>query len=98
LDSTTMGDTDEFRYTTLHLPGQADQPLVGVMDASGFLPDGAPSHWVTYWEVEDIDAAYARVGAMGGTQLEEPVDTPYGRMATAADPAGAQFKLRTGPC
>jgi hypothetical protein len=33
----TVSDTPEFRYTTL---GEGEGQLAGVMDASGFLPDG----------------------------------------------------------
>lgn len=96
LHATVMADSDEFRYTTLDV-GVQEEPVFGIIDARGFLPEGAPSHWVTYWEVEDIEGSFAKVGAMGGAQLEAPVVTPYGHIATVADPAGAMFKLRTGP-
>ena len=39
----------------------------------------------------------ATVNDLGGSVLAEPADSPYGRMATVTDPAGAQFRLRTGP-
>jgi predicted enzyme related to lactoylglutathione lyase len=67
------------------------------MDAAGFLPEGAPSHWAVYWEVDDADDAVAKVTSLGGSVVMNPTDTPYGRLATVADPAGAQFKLRTAP-
>ena len=38
-----------------------------------------------------------RVEALGGSVLAAAEDTPYGRIATVADPAGAEFKLRNGP-
>jgi predicted enzyme related to lactoylglutathione lyase len=69
--------------------------LAGIMDAAAFLPDGVPAHWSVYWEVDDADAAVAKVKALGGSVVMDSVDTPYGRLATVADPAGAQFKLRT---
>jgi predicted enzyme related to lactoylglutathione lyase len=96
LETVVMGDTDQFRYATLNTP---DEPVevAGVLDAAAFLPEGVPSRWVTYWEVADVDAAAAQAGDLGGSVVEEPVDTPYGRMATVTDPAGALFKLRTGP-
>jgi len=50
-----------------------------------------------YWDVTDVDAAVARVEELGGTVVDAPTDTPYGRMSTVTDPAGAQFKLRTPP-
>ena len=64
------------------------------MDASAFLPKDTPSHWSIYWEVDDVDAALARVKALGGSVIDDAVDTPYGRLGTVTDPAGAKFKLR----
>jgi hypothetical protein len=46
--------------------------------------------------VADTDAALAKVTELGGTVLAPGIDTPYGRLAAAADPAGAPFKL-VGP-
>ena len=91
------GDTDEFRYATLRDPADHGSQRAGVMDASGFLPDGVDAHWSIYWHVADADAAAARVTELGGTLVDGPTDTPYGRMATVTDPAGAMFKLRTPP-
>ena len=90
------GDTDEFRYATLRDPDSGDQ-LAGVMDASAFLPESVPAHWSVYWDVEAVDAAVSRVKTLGGALVDGPTDTPYGRMATVTDPAGAMFKLRTPP-
>lgn len=93
-ETDTVGDSDEFRYTTMRDPS-GDGELAGIMDASTFLPDGVPAHWSVYWEVDNADSAVAKVKALGGSVVTDAVDTPYGRLATAADPAGAQFKLRT---
>ncbi len=95
-ETTAVGDTDEFRYSTMQDPA-TDQPLAGVMDASDFLPAGAPPYWTVYWEVEDVDVSVARLQTLGGSLVQAAQDTPYGRMATASDPAGAVFRLRTGP-
>jgi predicted enzyme related to lactoylglutathione lyase len=95
-DADTVGDTDEFRYTTMRDP-RGEGELAGIMDASGFLPEGVPSHWSIYWEVADAAATVDRVKALGGSVVMDAQDTPYGRLATVADPAGAQFKLRTPP-
>lgn len=85
-----MSDTAEFRYATL---GQGDEARAGLMDASRFLPEGVPSHWVSYWGVIDTDAACEQVKQLGGKVLHEPTDSPYGRMATIADPMGAVCNL-----
>lgn len=92
-DAHTMSDTDEFRYTTL---GSGESMAAGIMDATGFLPEGAPAHWSVYFAVDDADAAVARVTDLGGSVTQPAEDTPYGRIAVVADPAGAAFKL-VGP-
>jgi predicted enzyme related to lactoylglutathione lyase len=93
-ETNIAGDTDEFRYTTMRDPS-GDGELAGIMDGAGFLPDGVPAYWSIYWQVDDADGAVARVRELGGSVVIEPRDTPYGRLATATDPAGAQFNLRT---
>jgi predicted enzyme related to lactoylglutathione lyase len=95
-ETTTVGDSDEFRYSTMKDPAGGEE-LAGIMDASAFLPEGVPAHWSVYWEVEDVDATEAKVKSLGGSVEMGAEDTPYGRMATVADPAGARFKLRQGP-
>jgi predicted enzyme related to lactoylglutathione lyase len=83
-------DTPEFRYTTLAV---GDEQFAGVMDASAFLPEGVPAGWSVYFGVADTDVALSEVVALGGEVLMAAEDTPYGRLATAADPTGAVFKL-----
>jgi uncharacterized protein len=88
-----LSDTPEFRYTTLK---HGEDWLAGVMDASSFLPEGVPAHWSVYFGVDDTDAALAQTVDLGGSILMAAEDTPYGRLASATDPTGAQFKL-VGP-
>jgi uncharacterized protein len=85
-----------FRYLNQVEPGTG-APLAGVMDAAGVLPPGVPSHWSVYWDVEDTEAAATKVTALGGTVLRAPEASPYGVLATVADPQGAQFKLHSMP-
>jgi hypothetical protein len=92
-DTDAVGDSDEFRYTTMRDPS-GEGELAGIMDATAFLPDGVPARWSVYWAVDNADATVAKVKALGGSVVADAVDTPYGRLATVADPAGAQFKLR----
>lgn len=89
-NTTDMSDSDEFRYTVLQ---SGDAQLAGIMDASSFLPEGVPSNWSIYFQVEDTDKALARVEELGGRVLQPAEDTPYGRLAAAADSTGATFKL-----
>ncbi|HEX4100692.1 MAG TPA: VOC family protein [Pseudonocardiaceae bacterium] len=89
-DTHVVSDTPEFRYTTLR---HGESWLAGIMDASGLLPDGVPAHWSVYFGVDDTDAALAEIVELGGTIVSAAQDTPYGRLAAAADPTGAHFKL-----
>jgi uncharacterized protein len=91
-----VGDTDAFRYTVMRSP-EGEGELAGIMDASSFLPEGVPAHWSVYWHVDDVDAAVSTVEQLGGSVVMAPEDTPYGRLASVADPRGALFKLRTPP-
>jgi uncharacterized protein len=86
-------DTPDFRYTTL---GEGPEAAAGIMDASGFLPDGVPAHWSVYFGTDDTDKTLAQVVELGGSVVRPAEDTPYGRLAQAADPTGALFKLVAG--
>ncbi|PRZ29505.1 hypothetical protein CLV47_13314 [Antricoccus suffuscus] len=85
-----MSDTDDFRYSTLT---KGDMQYAGVMDAASYLPEGVPAHWTVYLGTADVDATLAQVTKLGGTVLQPAEDSPYGRVAQAADPTGAVFKL-----
>lgn len=92
-DVHTMSDTDDFRYST---HGEGEGALAGIMDASAFMPEDAPATWSVYFEVEDADAALARIEELGGEIVRPAEDTPYGRLAEAADPTGTHFKVMAG--
>jgi predicted enzyme related to lactoylglutathione lyase len=89
-DTEVMSDTAEFRYTAAQREGEN---VAGIFDASSALGEGTPPHWLVYFGVDDIDAALVKVNELGGAVLSGPEDTPYGRMATVADPTGAQSRL-----
>jgi uncharacterized protein len=89
-DVKVVADTPEFRYTTL-MDGELQ--LAGVMDASAFLPEGVPAHWSVYYGVADVDDTVATAIKLGGSEIMAAEDTPYGRLATLSDPAGAVFKV-----
>ena len=93
-DTHTTGDTDDFRYTTL---GEGESQQAGIMDASGFLPEGIPAHWSIYFGTSDTDASLVRTVELGGSIVRDAEDTPYGRLAVATDPTGAVFKLVSMP-
>jgi predicted enzyme related to lactoylglutathione lyase len=80
-------------YSTIRNP-EGGEPLGGLMDAAGLLPDGAPSSWLVYWEVEDVAATVEKGRSAGGAVAMEATETPFGIHAHLIDPSGAQFKLR----
>ena len=89
-ETRVMGDTSEFRYTTVN---DGDEQLAGVMDASGHLPEGVPSYWAVYFATDDTDATLARAVELGGAIVTPAEDTPYGRLAVATDATGTPFSL-----
>ena len=50
-----------------------------------------PARWVLYFGVAEADAAVAAAESGGGSVATPATDSPYGRMAGLADPAGAVF-------
>lgn len=77
-------------YSTFGREG-AD-PYGGIGGLLG-APEGTPSHWLPYFSVASVDQALAAAQSSGGTVLSPATDTPYGRMATVADPFGAVFAV-----
>jgi predicted enzyme related to lactoylglutathione lyase len=92
-ETSVMSDSPEFRYTTL---GAGDAAKAGIMDASGYLPAGVPSHWQIYFAVENTDASIKQAVDLGATVIDGPEDSPFGRLATLSDPTGAIFKIIAG--
>ncbi|GGR01175.1 VOC family protein [Deinococcus ruber] len=64
---------------------------LGYAGVSGMAQEGVPAHWIAYFYASDVDAAVQRAVQNGGTLQGEVLDTPFGRMALLADPAGASF-------
>lgn len=79
-----------FRYAT---NAEGEAATAGVCDASSFLPAGAPGYWRMYIAVEDVDATLETVRRLGGSVLDGPMESPFGYVATVADPAGASFQV-----
>lgn len=80
----------DVRYAT-HGAGAAAS--AGLCEAVSFLPEGTPSYWRVYFGVEDVDTALETVTRLGGSVLDGPMDSPFGRLATVADPQGASFQI-----
>jgi uncharacterized protein len=56
-------------------------------------PEGTPSHWLVSFAVADTDAVITAAEQHEGHPLGSSFETPYGRMAAIADPAGAVFMI-----
>ena len=59
-------------------------------------PPGTPPHWLSYFGVEEIGAAMARVEELGGRVHAGPIEIPMAKIAIATDPQGAAFALYAG--
>ncbi|MDH6114899.1 putative enzyme related to lactoylglutathione lyase [Kitasatospora sp. MAP12-15] len=55
-----------------------------------------PVAWTTYFGTENADVTAERVRARGGTMAVGPLGFDAGRLAVAADPAGAPFGIWEG--
>ncbi|QGU03529.1 VOC family protein [Corynebacterium comes] len=71
----------------------ASTDAAGIGEANSLMPAGTPSFWRMYVEVADVDAGVEKLRELGGELLDGPVDSPFGRIATVADPQGASFQL-----
>jgi predicted enzyme related to lactoylglutathione lyase len=70
-----------------------DRTVAGAMTMPPMVPPEVPTNWMTYFAVDDTDAKLARIGALGGGTIAEPMDIPAGRFAVAHDPFGAVFGI-----
>ena len=84
--------SDGFKYATLMLDGQI---VGGIGEYPAEIPAEVPAAWATYFAVTDTDAAVAKVTELGGSVVQSPKDSPYGRVAVVADNHGAVFSLIT---
>lgn len=84
--------SDGFKYATLMLDGQI---VGGIGEYPAETPAAVPAAWATYFAVTDTDAAVATVTELGGSVVQSPRDSPYGRVAVVADNDGAVFSLIT---
>lgn len=57
---------------------------------------GAPSQWLVYFGIDDIDGAAERIEESGGTIMVPKTEVPGGTFLVAQDPQGAVFGLFTG--
>jgi predicted enzyme related to lactoylglutathione lyase len=77
-------------YVLFHHDGEH---VAGLMTMPPNVPPEAPSYWLVYFAVDDIDAAIVRTLVLGGKVLVPVRDIDEGRFAVFADPSGAVFAV-----
>ena len=88
-------------WSTHSVPmGETPYPMIqsGGKDIAGYRQAAAtaPTHWICFVSVPDVDASFNAIKAMGCRTMQSPTDYGPGRIAAAADPTGASFALWTG--
>jgi predicted enzyme related to lactoylglutathione lyase len=90
-----------FGWTTQTVPmAERSYPMIqnrgqgigGYRQAGG----AAPTHWICFMSVPDVDASFKAVQELGCRTLQQPVEYGPGRLAAAADATGAPFALWKG--
>lgn len=87
-----------FETAEMPMPGDMKYYLLNVGDdqrggaMQSQMPEGVPALWMTWFEVDDIEAARTRLTNNGGQAFSDIMDMDgVGRMFPAADPTGAAF-------
>jgi predicted enzyme related to lactoylglutathione lyase len=86
-----QSDTPEYHSTAQTAGGEDFAAIVATADAD--LAAGEAGRWEVFFRVADTDATLTRITKLGGAVLRQPWDTPFGRLAEAADPTGTRFNL-----
>lgn len=73
-----------------------DNMLGGIMQIDPSW-GGMSAQWVSYFTVANVDETVATVVEHGGRIMGNIDDSPFGRIAALADPAGALFKILQPP-
>ena len=82
-------ESGELHYTEWWLHSAA---VGGMMTMERAAFDDIPSHWMSYFAVDDCDVKTAAAKAAGAVILSSPTDIPdIGRFAVIRDPQGAVF-------
>lgn len=79
-------------YIEFQLGGES---VAGAWAMSPEQMGGAPSQWMVYFNVDDIDTAFRAAIDNGGREVNTPQPYPGGKYAIVTDPQGATFGLLT---
>jgi uncharacterized protein len=80
-------------YTSLKA---GEDPVGGMIDITGRVPDEVPAHWLVYFATDDTATTIEKAKGSGGDVLFGPQEiSEVGRIAVLKDPFGAVFALIT---
>ncbi len=83
-------------YTTLAIGKKGKQQIGGIMQFKEGTP--APTQWVPYILVKDVEAAVAQaVDELGGSIVVPVIDVPHGRFSVLKDNQGIVFYVWQNP-
>ncbi|WP_156754289.1 VOC family protein [Actinokineospora pegani] len=88
-----MGDGEAFDYTSWTVNGEE---VLGRLRMGSEFPPGQLPHWMVFFEAHPetgTDRIANRAERLGGRVVVAPFDSPFGRAAVLADPAGAEFTV-----
>jgi predicted enzyme related to lactoylglutathione lyase len=77
-------------YREFQMNGES---ILGAWEMSPMVPAEVPSYWQVYFNVDDVDAAFAKAVELGAREMLAPQDFPGGRFSILMDPQGASFAL-----
>lgn len=89
LEAMTEPMAGEIRYWT---NGPGESASWGLCDARGMMPE-EDGGWRVYLAVDSSAAALEKLTELGGRVLDGPTPSPFGTIATIADPEGATFQI-----
>jgi len=78
------------RYATFSVSGHLAGGALGIPE-EWHAGDRPNPRWLTYFAVDDADAAAASAERLGGEVLFPAQDSPFGRFTVLRDPQGATF-------
>jgi predicted enzyme related to lactoylglutathione lyase len=88
-----------FDWTLEDLPGEPTYTLIKVGKGTGGgmmkqMRPGAPSAWLSYVEVEDINASTKKAAALGATVVQDVLEVMgMGWLSVIVDPTGAPLGM-----
>lgn len=86
----TRGEKDDSGY--LHIKN--GEHFIGGLPPAKHHQQGVPSHWLSYFMVDDVDASANKAKELGARLYLPPMTVEgVGRMSIIADPQGAVFTI-----